>query len=48
MLTNEETFALLNEARNGNDFAKKSARFITDINDNSGVAKAIKKYVFGE
>ena len=33
---------------NGNDFAKKSAKFITDTNDNGGVAKAIKKYVFGE
>ncbi len=33
---------------NGNDFAKNAAKFITDTNDNGGVAKAIKKYVFGE
>lgn len=33
---------------NGSDFAKSTAKFITDTNDNAGVAKAIKKYVFGE
>ena len=33
---------------NGNEYAKKSAKFVTDTNDNGGVAKAIKKYVFGE
>ncbi len=33
---------------NGNDFAKNAAKFMTDTNDNGGVAKAIKKYVFGE
>ncbi len=33
---------------NGNEYAKKSAKFVTDTNDNGGVAKAIKQYVFGE
>ena len=33
---------------NGSDYAKKSAKFITDTNDNGGVAKAIQKYVFGD
>ncbi len=33
---------------NGNEHAKKSAKFVTDTNDNGGVAKAIKQYVFGE
>ena len=33
---------------NGNDFAKSTAKYLTDTNDNGGVAKAIKKYVFGE
>mgnify|MGYP003289618963 FL=1 len=33
---------------NGNNYAKCSAKYITDTNDNGGVAKAIKKYVFGE
>lgn len=33
---------------NGNDIAKSTAKFITDTNDNFGVAKAINKYVFGE
>lgn len=33
---------------NGNAFAKTAAKYITDTNDNGGVAKAIKKYVFGE
>ncbi len=33
---------------NGSDYAKKSAKFLTDTNDNCGVAKAINKYVFGE
>ena len=33
---------------NGSDLAKSTARFITDTNDNFGVAKAIRKYVFGE
>lgn len=33
---------------NGNDLAKSTAKFITDTNDNFGVAKAINKYVFGE
>ncbi len=33
---------------NGNSYAKNSAKHITDTNDNAGVAKAIKKYVFGE
>ncbi len=33
---------------NGSDYAKNTAKFITDTNDNHGVAKAIKKYVFGE
>ena len=32
----------------GSDYAKNTAKFITDTNDNAGVAKAIKKYVFGE
>ena len=33
---------------NGNDIAKSTAKFVTDTNDNYGVAKAIGKYVFGE
>lgn len=33
---------------NGSDYAKNAAKYITDTNDNGGVAKAIKKYVFGE
>lgn len=33
---------------NGNDIAKSTAKFVTDTNDNYGVAKAIRKYVFGE
>lgn len=33
---------------NGNDLAKSTAKFITDTNDNAGVARAINKYVFGE
>ncbi len=30
------------------DYAKNTAKFITDTNDNAGVAKSINKYVFGE
>ncbi len=33
---------------NGSDYAKNTAKFMTDTNDNSGVAKAIREYVFGE
>lgn len=33
---------------NGSDYAKNTAKYIADTNDNAGVAKAIKKYVFGE
>ena len=33
---------------NGNELAKSRAKFVTDTNDNYGVANAIKKYVFGE
>ena len=33
---------------NGNDLAKATAKYITDTNDNFGVAKAINKYVFGD
>lgn len=33
---------------NGSDYAKNTAKFMTDTNDNFGVAKAIKEYVFGE
>ncbi len=33
---------------NGGDYAKNSAKFITDSNDDCGVARAIKKYIFGE
>lgn len=33
---------------NGSDYAKNTAKYLTDTNDNGGVAKAIKKYVFGE
>lgn len=33
---------------NGSDYAKNTAKYITDTNDNGGVAKAIQKYVFGE
>lgn len=33
---------------NASDYAKRTAAFMTDTNDNGGVAKAIQKYVFGE
>ena len=33
---------------NGTDLVKSTAKYITDTNDNAGVAKAINKYVFGE
>ena len=33
---------------NGTEAAKKAAKFITDTNENDGVAKAIYKYVFNE
>ena len=33
---------------NGNEIAKSTAKFVTDTNDNCGVANAIGKYVFGE
>ncbi len=33
---------------NGSDYAKKSAKYSANTNDNGGVAKAINKYVFGE
>lgn len=33
---------------NGSNYAKSTAKFIADSNDNGGVAKAIKQYVFGE
>lgn len=33
---------------NGSDYAKSTAKYMADTNDNGGVAKAIKKYVFGE
>ena len=33
---------------NGTDLVKSTAKFQTDTCDNGGVAKAIKKYVFGE
>ena len=33
---------------NGTDLVKATAKYVTDTNDNGGVAKAIKKYVFGE
>lgn len=33
---------------NGTDLVKFTAKFVTDTNDNFGVAKAINKYVFGE
>ena len=33
---------------NGNEISKSTAKFVTDTNDNCGVANAIKKYVFGE
>ncbi len=33
---------------NGSDYAKNTAKFMADTNDNGGVAKAIQKYVFGE
>ncbi len=33
---------------NGSDYAKSSAKFTAESNDDCGVAKAIKKYVFGE
>lgn len=33
---------------NGSEYAKTTAKFVTDTNDNGGVAKAIKQYVFGE
>ena len=40
----EYSFAMAN----GNSFAKKAAKYTADTNDNAGVGKAIKKYVFGE
>ncbi len=33
---------------NGSDYAKSTARYVADTNDNGGVAKAIKEFVFGE
>lgn len=33
---------------NSSEYAKNSAKFIAESNDDCGVAKAIKKYVFGE
>lgn len=33
---------------NGTDLVKSTAKYVTDTNDNAGVAKAISKYVFGE
>ncbi len=33
---------------NGNEQARSTAKYIADTNDNGGVAKTIKKYVFGE
>ncbi len=33
---------------NGSDYAKNVAKFTADTNDNGGVAKAVKQYVFGE
>ena len=33
---------------NGSNYAKNTAKFTTDTNDNAGVAKAIQRYVFGE
>ncbi len=32
---------------NGSDYAKNTAKYTADTNDNGGVAKAIKQYVFG-
>lgn len=40
----EYSFAMAN----GSDYAKNAANYIADTNDSCGVAKAIKKYVFGE
>lgn len=31
---------------NGSDIAKEHAKYVTDTNDNDGIAKALKKYVF--
>lgn len=33
---------------NGTNLVKSTAKYVTDTNDNGGVAKAISKYVFGE
>lgn len=33
---------------NGTDLVKSTAKYVTDTNDNAGVAKAINTYVFGE
>ena len=33
---------------NGSEYAKNTAKFVADTNDNCGVAKAIEKYLFGE
>lgn len=33
---------------NGSDLLKQKANYITDTNNNDGVAKAIKKFIFGE
>ncbi len=40
----EYSFAMAN----GSDYAKNTAKYPADTNDNGGVAKAIRKYVFGE
>jgi hydroxymethylpyrimidine pyrophosphatase-like HAD family hydrolase len=31
---------------NGSEIAKSTAKYMTDTNDNGGVAKAIEKYIF--
>lgn len=33
---------------NGSDYAKNTAKYLADTNDNGGVAKAVKQYAFGE
>ena len=40
----EYSFAMAN----GTDLVKSTAKYVTDTNDNAGVAKAVEKYVFNK
>jgi hydroxymethylpyrimidine pyrophosphatase-like HAD family hydrolase len=33
---------------NGTDLVKSTAKYVTDTNDNGGVAKAVEKYVLNK